>query len=180
MPDLTPPTDPPPHQNPPPRTAFEWSLSALRPTDADVARPSFMYKAGQASRESTVRLWRWVAAACALATFAAVAVAFAAVMLAISTRQQVPPQEQRVVFDVLLGSGYGVDVQDEPLLRPAVQHPLEVTRPTDPTPAEIVAALARRRQVLVGGLGLIPTPPPPAPALDRPLTPNTGVFAAPR
>jgi hypothetical protein len=43
------------------RSPFEWSLAALRPIDGGAERPSFMYKAGQASRDSAVHFWRFMA-----------------------------------------------------------------------------------------------------------------------
>ncbi|MEO2088894.1 MAG: hypothetical protein ABGY75_05275 [Gemmataceae bacterium] len=58
--------DLPPHGPSGRRTPFEWSLAALRPADSGAERPSFMFKAGQASRDGEVRFWRWAAVGCGL------------------------------------------------------------------------------------------------------------------
>lgn len=181
MPDteMNTPPDPPPGR----RSAFEWSLAALCPADADVARPSFMFKAGQESRNKVVRFWRCVAGGLV-------------VVLAtggVATFGIVQNSEQRVM-------AVRAEIQARPVpvvapavpTTPAVEPPPDtaapssvsvhiVTRPTPPadvTPAgEIAAALERRRNILVGGLGLIPDAPP---ELPKAAPTYHGVFAAPR
>jgi len=49
---------PPDGHRPPRRTPFEWSLKALDPQPSQANRPSFMYKAGRASRDREVRFWQ--------------------------------------------------------------------------------------------------------------------------
>ena len=185
MPELTP-KDPPSR-----RSAFEWSLRALRPADADVARPSFMYTAGQASREKAVRFWRWVAGGCVAL---AVSVAALAVGVVADERGRKPQPVPVVAISPStfstsptlptpppISPDYELPFATDALRHPA-RHPLphDVPVAIDPTPREIAAALARRREVLIGGLGLIPDAKPPAvPSSDHPFTLTSGVFGVP-
>lgn len=175
-PPLTPP-DPAPDR----RSPFEWSLAALRPADADVARPSFMYKAGQASRQKAVWLWQCVAGVLAILL---VTGAIATVGLVQGERQQVAAalaeetatrarnQPARIAPEQTSTEHY------PPAARPTV--PTRPVTPLEqPAPAEIAAALERRRNILVGGLGLIPDAPTYAPE-PRGVPSYPGVLAAPR
>jgi hypothetical protein len=185
MPDrpLTPP-DPPPDR----RSPFEWALAGMRPADADVGRPSFMYNAGQASREKAVRLWRWVAAGLVVLLVVG-GVAAVGMVTAERQRAEALVAEARAAHHAAISQPKVVaphpptslpvePADDRP---PRTATPLAVANPTDePTPAEIAAALERRRNILVGGLGLIPDHRPPSavpPEWSQPLT--SGVFAVP-
>ena len=178
--------------NPPPdrRSPFEWSLAALRPADADVARPSFMFKAGQASRDRVVRFWRCVAGGLVLVMVVGGVAAFGIVTaehqqatavvaeLRAAQAQTHPPRPTTTTTTVPTP-----ELTDPP--------PLIVTRPVSPRhtptaeeapPSEVAAALERRRNILVGGLGLIPDSPPPvfSPEVPKSVPTYPGVFAAPR
>lgn len=181
-PPLTPP-DPPPGR----RTPFEWSLGSLRPADVDVARPSFMYKAGQASRTRQVRFWQCVSAGLAVLM---VVGGVAGYGLMNANRQQAVMEETRAQTAlprperVTPPSVPEQPVPPEPPYTPTARSasPVPELEPTDePTPAAIAAALVRRRDILVGGLGLVPDPRPKFPSepgWSQPLSP--GVFATPK
>lgn len=178
---MTTPPDPPPDR----RTPFEWSLAALRPADADVARPSFMFKAGQASREKAVRFWRWVAAGLAVLLVVGAVAAFGMV----SAEQQ---RANAIVAEVRAAHA-AVQVTQPPTTPTTISaepivavppRPIPRSTPADvaasPAPAQVAAALDRRRNILVGGLGLIPDAPPvlsPDSPSGTPTYPN--VLAAP-
>ncbi len=173
------PPDPPPDR----RSPFEWSLAALRPADADVARPSFMFKAGQASRDKVVRFWRWVAGGLVVVLVVGAVASFGMV----TTEHQ---HAAAVVAELRAAQTPRPAVETIPTPDPTDPPPVIVTRPAAPRhtptaeeapPSEVAAALERRRNILVGGLGLIPDSPP----VFRPDVPQTtptypGVFAAPR
>jgi hypothetical protein len=184
MPDrpLTP-SDPPPDR----RSQFEWALAGLRPADADVGRPSFMYKAGQASREKAVRFWRWTAAGLVVLLVVG-AVAATGLVAAERQRAEALVAEARAQQAALSQPKVVVPHEPAPLpVEPADDRPRRTATPVavltptdDPTPAEIAAALERRRNILVGGLGLIPDHRPqtlPEPGWSQPLT--SGVLAVP-
>lgn len=179
---MTTPPDPPPDR----RTPFEWSLAALRPADADVARPSFMFKAGQASREKAVIFWRWVAAGLAVLLAVGAVAAFGmvtteqqradAIAAQVRAAHTAAPTTQPAPVPVSTSTEPIAVVPPRPTPRPA---PLVVAQ--TPAPAQVAAALDRRRNILVGGLGLIPD----APAVVSPDSPGgtptyPGVLAAPR
>ncbi len=176
------PPDPPPAR----RSPFEWSLAALRPADADLARPSFMFKAGQASRDKVVRFWRWAAGGLAVVLVVGAVAAFGMV----TTEQQ---HAAAVIAELRAAQVHTPRpaVETIPTPPPTEQSLPVVTRPVAPRPtptaeeappSEVAAALERRRNILVGGLGLIPDAPPPVFRPDAPPTAPTypGVFAAPR
>lgn len=182
MPEMTS-SDPPSDR----RTSFEWSLGGLRPADAGVGRPSFMYKAGQASREKAVRLWRWTAAGLVVLL---VVSGVASVGMVTAERQRAEAlvaearAHQAAALQPIVTAPHSLPVpvpveppDDRP---PRTATPLAVATPSDdPTPTEIAAALERRRNILVGGLGLIPDRPPSPlePGWSQPLT--SGVLAVP-
>ena len=175
------PPDPPARRSP-----FEWSLAALRPADADVARPSFMFKAGQASRDKVVRFWRCVAGGLVVLLVVGAVASFGMV----TSEQQ---HEAAVVAELRAAQVHpprpGVETIPTPdLTEPP---PVVVTRPVAPRhtptaeeapPSEVAAALERRRNILIGGLGLIPDSAPPVfnPEVPRTAPTYPGVFAAPR
>lgn len=178
---MTNPPDPPPDR----RTPFEWSLAALRPADADVARPSFMFKAGQASREKAVLFWRWVAAGLAVLLVVGAVAAFGmvaaeqqranAIVAEVRAAHAAAQTTQAIPAPVNTSAEPIVTAPPRPIPRPA---PATVAAP--PAPAEVAAALGRRRNILVGGLGLIPDAPPtvsPDSPSGTPTYPN--VLAAP-
>lgn len=180
-----PPVIPPDPTPPDRRSPFEWSLAALRPADGDVARPSFMYKAGQASREKAVLFWRWVAGGLAvlLLTGGVASVGLvqaeqqrmaAALAEAQAARAQIQPGRAMEESPAPVAPEF-----DYPTTRPTVRT-LPATPPDQPAPAEIAAALERRRNILVGGLGLIPDSPPVYSPEPRGVPSYPGVLAAPR
>lgn len=185
MPDrpLTPP-DPPPDR----RSPFEWALAGLRPADADVGRPSFMYKAGQASRDRQVRLWRWVAVGLVVLLVVGGVAATGMVaaerqraeaLVAEARAHQAAAAQPKVITPNTPSPALPVEPSDD--CPPRTATPLAAVTPTDnPTPAEIAAALERRRNILVGGLGLIPDHRPPSPVSPEWSQPFTaGVLAVP-
>lgn len=197
MPDTDPemtPVDPPP----PRRTAFEWSLAALRPADGGVGRPSFMFQAGQASRERAVRAWRGVAAGLTVALAGTAAVA---VGLVTEARQRAEAAEARARPPQPLspwggaggdgassgtGSGSGSASESESASDSEkvaneagrVKSPGEDPTPQPPprsgegektaSPRDVAAALRLRRDILTAGLGLIPDARPAIPDTPSP------------
>jgi hypothetical protein len=174
--EMTPPDMPPPRRSP-----FEWSLASLRPVDSDAARQSFMYKAGQASRDGSVRFWRVIAVGCLVGlvgcgtlTFwtmrdaqerVAVAVAEAkasAARLGNGDRAAgvLPPPARNAAegaTDWNLERSEGVGPGHPfPSETPIPLAPLATARGDTPTPRDIAAALQLRRDILTAGLGLIP------------------------
>jgi hypothetical protein len=178
--EMNTPPDPPPGR----RSAFEWSLAALRPADADVARPSFMFKAGQESRNKVVRFWRCVAgglvvvlATGAVATFGILQNSEQRVM-AVRAEMQARPVPVIAPTVPTLPTTPATEPAPSENASVSVRAVTRATPRADDTPAgEIAAALERRRNILVGGLGLIPDAPPELPKA-APTYP--GVFAAPR
>lgn len=183
------PPDPPPDR----RSAFEWSLTRLRPADPDVARPSFMFKAGQASREKAVRFWRLVTAGLVVVLLVGGVAAFGVVTdeqqrtAALTQQRAALLAEQQAIR--VLPPAVPLDVPTStptptPAPRPAEANPALPRSATvvtnDPTPADIASALERRRNILVGGLGLIPDAPQVVPADPRSTPTYPGVLAAPR
>lgn len=188
-PEMTPSDLPPPR-----RTPFEWSLAALRPMNSDAERPSFMYKAGRASRDREIWLWRWVAVGCLLL---AVVVAVCGYGLIAAAEQRVAVAEARAAearAAVVAAraeslstapiitppvAGTSVDESFPPLvaLEPMLKRPTwptERATPDDqPTPREIARALDLRRSILIAGLGLIPDDKP-GPYSPEPTDPPAG------
>lgn len=176
------PPDPPDRRSP-----FEWSLAGLRPADPDVARPSFMFKAGQASRERAVRFWQCVTAGLGVL----IVVGGVAVFGVISAEQQrsAVQSEQRAALLAEQQAVRATPVRVVPLAPPSDLRPAETIPPlprstavviNDPSPADIASALERRRNILVGGLGLIPDAPQAVPSEPRSAPTYPGVLAAPR
>jgi hypothetical protein len=169
--EMTPSDMPPPRRSP-----FEWSLAALRPADSDAGRPSFMFKAGQASRERVVRFWRVLALGCLGALIGGGAMAFWTV---VEAEHRAAVAEARAANSLLEGkaaiggnrNGTADPVPVEPVSgdgQPVVSHdtpapvpheePVErgfATQPP-PSPQAIAAALQLRRDILTAGLGMIP------------------------
>lgn len=160
----------------------------LRPTDADVTRPSFMFKAGQASRDKVVRFWRCVAGGLVLVMVVGGVAAFGVV----TAEHQ---QATAVVAELRAAQAQThpprPTTSTVPTPEPADTPIVVVTRPVHPRytptaeeapPSEVAAALERRRNILVGGLGLIPDSPPPVfrPEVPKSVPTYPGVFAAPR
>ena len=193
MPDAEMTPDPPPPRSAERRTPFEWSLAALRPADSGAERPSFMFKAGQASRDTEVRFWRWAAVGCGLLLAAgagaggwliADATRRAEVAEARAAANSPHPAEKRdegapwsstspLVGEVgeTESSRVGGQVHNPP---PADSSGVDdlphkgggvqnVASPPAPTPRDIAAALQLRRDILVAGLGVIPDGKPPIP-----------------
>jgi hypothetical protein len=177
---LTPP-DPPGRRSP-----FEWSLAGLRPADPDVARPSFMFKAGQASREKAVRFWQCVTAGLGV-LFVVGGVAMFGVVSAEQQRAAAIVEHQQAirvmpapvqVIPLVPGTAPAPEPRPAESIPPLPRSATVVTN--DPTPADIASALERRRNILVGGLGLIPDAPPAVPSEPRSAPSYPGVLAAPR
>lgn len=182
------PPDPPPGRHSP----FEWSLAGLRPTDPDVARPSFMFKAGQASREKAVRFWQCVTAGLGVLIVVGGVAVFglvsaerqrAAVIVeqqaALSAEQQARRATPAPVQVEIPTPSPSTDPQPTVESRPSVPRAATVVT-NDPGPVGIAAALERRRNILVGGLGLIPDTPPVFSPEPRSAPTYPGVLAAPR
>lgn len=182
-------TDPP---NPPPdrRSPFEWSLAALRPADAEVARPSFMFKAGQASREKAVRFWQLVAGGLGVLIVVGGLAGFGLVQAEQQRATAIAVEGQAVRVQVVQPHVPPLEPAEEPLSAGPTEFLLSVP-PTSPrvrqTPhdrpsaAEVASALERRRNILVGGLGLIPDAlPTPTPESRPSDSAYPGVLAAPR
>jgi hypothetical protein len=183
---MTHPPDPPPDR----RSKFEWSLAALRPADAEVARPSFMFKAGQASRDKVVRFWRLVAGGLAVLIVVGGVAGFGLVQSEQQRATAVTLDAQAARVQLLPPRAIPAPAEDEvaPHLSTEFLVPAPPTSPRTrpsapdrPSASEIASALERRRNILVGGLGLIPDAlPTPAPE-SRPGNPAyPGVLAAPR
>lgn len=175
---MTTPPDPPPDR----RTPFEWSLAALRPADADVARPSFMFKAGQASREKSVRFWQCVTAGLAVLLLVGVVAAFGMVT-AEQQRAEAIVAEVRAAYNAQPAPTPATSSIETVVTTPTgpIPRPKPAVIAQIPAPTEVAAALDRRRNILVGGLGLIPDAPPvlsPDSPHSTPVYP--GVLAAPR
>jgi hypothetical protein len=170
------PSDPPPNR----RSPFEWSLAALRPADADVGRPSFMFKAGQASRDRAVRFWQCVSAGLVVLMVASAIAAYgygaaSAVQHREATHENKPLLQPVTPFTSPVPDE---STSTESFSRPSVA---PFNAPTSTAlPADILAALEHRRKILSGGLDLIPDTPPtftPEPQ-STPAYPD--VLAAPR
>jgi hypothetical protein len=171
VPEMTP-VDPPP----PRRTAFEWSLAALRPADGGVGRPSFMFEAGRASRERAVRFWRWAAVGM---TVALVGTVVGLGWLLNDAQRQLAVAETRTRGQGTGDRGQEAKVPEVPRRsgepmepRPEGSGSAEESHPLPPVavpvvervdPREIAAALRLRRDILTAGLGLIPDGKPVAP-----------------
>ncbi len=178
-PNMNTPPDPPPDR----RSPFEWSLAALRPADADVARPSFMFNAGQASRQKAVWFWRCVAGGLGVAMAAGGLAGFGLVQ----AEQQ---RAAATVAELTAAHAPRSTITTVPTPDLTDPSPAVVTQPVAPRhtpaaeeapPSEIAAALDRRRNILVGGLGLIPDAPPVlSPEVPKTTPTYPGVFAAPR
>lgn len=178
------PPDPPDRRSP-----FEWSLAALRPADTDMARPSFMFKAGQASRQKVVWFWRCIAGGLGVVIVVG-GLAVSGWIQAEQQRAEAMVAEARASQALATRPAIVTEPTPDPTPAPIPSPTLITTRPTFPrpvavseevSPSEVAAALERRRNILVGGLGLIPDSPP----VYRPDVPGTaptypGVFAAPR
>jgi hypothetical protein len=174
------PPDPPGRRSP-----FEWSLAGLRPAGPDVARPSFMFKAGQASRDKAVRFWQCVTAGLGVL----IVVGGVAVVGVMSSEHQrtattVEQQAKRIVPAPVPVAPPPPSPDPRPTGE-TVETVASVPRPAtlvtnEPTPADIAAALERRRNILVGGLGLIPDAPPAVAPEPRSAPTYPGVLAAPR
>lgn len=156
MPDrpLTPPNPPPRRRSP-----FEWSLAGLRPADADIARPSFMYKAGQASRDRQVRFWQFVSAVLGVVIVVGGIAAYGAVAA----------ERERV--SALLAIAHSV--QQPPTFRPADDPN------SDSSSDEVMVAVEKSRLILVGGLGVVGGGCPPGSSGPPTLTLEPGLLAAP-
>lgn len=174
------PPDPPGRRSP-----FEWSLAGLRPSDPDVARPSFMFKAGQASREKAVRFWQCVTAGLGVLIVVGGVAVFglvsaeqqrAAVIVERQQAMRVMPAPVQVELTAPAPSPEPRSVVES---LPSVPRSASVVT-NDPGPSDIAAALERRRNILVGGLGLIPDAPPVLTPEPRSAPTYPGVLAAPR
>ena len=196
-----------PDQPPPRRTPFEWSLAALRPLESDAERPSFMFKAGQASRDGVVRFWKWVAVGCVVVLAGTVG---GGLFLLADARERAEVAAARAATPASRDrEGAG---ETEKTLTPQPPLPLvgegeknsrpspspltspEGARgrgaggegvPSSPTPQEIAAALRTRRDILVAGLGLVPDGKPGPFTPDAGSSPRgwgltTGVLTAPK
>jgi hypothetical protein len=187
---------------PPRRTAFEWSLAALRPADSGAERPSFLFKAGQASRERAVRFWRWVAVG-SLALLAGVTAGGFALVMHLRHRAEVaearagsplpaPASRDRQEAGGIEAPHHveGEKQEDRTPPSDSVGAPLVGARfeghpqgvPLQASPAEVAAARRTRRDILTAGLGVIPdaTPAPPPTELERKLNTPPTVLTIPR
>ena len=166
-----------PDMPPPRRSPFEWSLAALRPADSDAERPSFMFKAGQASRDGTVRFWRVIAVGCLAALTGCAGMAF---WMVTEAREQLALAEAKVASlprgdqeknpspqpPLPKGEGENCTSSGEFDSSPPPSPASTVSkRPWESgpggegfstTPREIAAALRLRRDILTAGLGMIP------------------------
>jgi hypothetical protein len=190
---------------PPRRTPFEWSLAALRPADSGAERPSFMFKAGQASRDTEVRFWRWAAVGCGL--LLAAGAGASGWLIADATRRaeladarasraenptpQPPPRSGEGESETLSGSDRVASEASR--VRSSIDDPTPQPPPRSgqgekiPSPRDIAAALQLRRDILVAGLGVIPDGKPagaPAPSStgewDRHWGLPSGVLTTPK
>jgi hypothetical protein len=181
------------------RTPFEWSLAALRPTDSDATRPSFLFRAGQESRERAVRFWRYVAAGCLMSWVGVIAVGAywmadfrergAVSFRGEGSRVGLAPPSPSGRGDRGVGNGDPNPLPPKPfpLAGEGSQSPSPPTSlpkggvVPSPTPAEFAAALRIRRDILVAGLGMIPNPNPDLPGDSEPhLTIPPTLYAAPK
>ena len=129
--------------------SFEGRLAALHPAPPSVDRSSFYFRAGQASRDRSVRTWQCIAGS-------ALALMVAAVGLSFWRIAEV--EAERVSHPVIVR----LPAEPPPTPAPSPSFVEEDTRPyappmasplgaDDPTAAEVAATLELRRNILTAG-----------------------------